>query len=170
MSAALSLSSSCDRPEWGRRSGPHAPGSQTLPSRRRPEIDLCQGCANFDTVALVPLLAGQALVLAGITAPHARVGSLGSFCGQSAVRSKALLPLMAISSCYPRRHRSNLGRAANLAIAVGGARSVQSGRTSAPIMPHLVQTALGPSSLSVVSSGHRSASTTALWWQRRVEQ
>jgi hypothetical protein len=44
-------------------------------------------------------------------------------------------------------------------------RSLQFGRTSAPIMPHLVQTALRSRSRSTVSSGQRSASTTALWWQ-----
>jgi hypothetical protein len=49
-------------------------------------------------------------------------------------------------------------------------RSVQSGRTSAPIMPHLVQTALRSRSRSTVSSGQRSASTTALWWRSPVEQ
>ena len=49
-------------------------------------------------------------------------------------------------------------------------RSCQSGRTSAPIMPHLVQTAFGHSSRIAVSSGHRSASTVALWWQSPVAQ
>jgi cytochrome c553 len=46
----------------------------------------------------------------------------------------------------------------------------QSGRTSAPIIPHLVQTAFGHRSRIAVSSGHRSASMTALWWQSPVEQ
>jgi hypothetical protein len=47
----------------------------------------------------------------------------------------------------------------------GCGRSLQFGRTSAPIIPHCVHTALGHRSLSATSSGHRSASTTALWWQ-----
>jgi hypothetical protein len=37
------------------------PGAQTLPSRRRPEIDLCQGCADFGSLA-PPL---RALLTAG---------------------------------------------------------------------------------------------------------
>ena len=43
--------------------------------------------------------------------------------------------------------------------------SVHSGRTSAPIIPYLVQTAFGHRSRTAVSSGRRSASTVALWWQ-----
>jgi hypothetical protein len=51
-----------------------------------------------------------------------------------------------------------------------GARGDQSGRTSAPIMPHLVHTALPHKSRIAVSSGQRSASIVALWWQSPVEQ
>jgi hypothetical protein len=49
-------------------------------------------------------------------------------------------------------------------------RSLQFGRTSAPIMPHLVQMALGSRSKSTVSSGQPSALMTGLWWQSPVEQ
>ena len=52
----------------------------------------------------------------------------------------------------------------------GGGRSLQFGRTSAPILPHLVHTALASRSRSAVSSGQRSTSTTALWWHKPVEQ
>jgi hypothetical protein len=38
-------------------------------------------------------------------------------------------------------------------------RSVQSGRTSAPMIPHLVHTAFGHKSRTAVSSGRRAAST-----------
>jgi hypothetical protein len=47
----------------------------------------------------------------------------------------------------------------------GGGRSLQFGRTSAPIIPHLVHTALRFMSRSTVSSGQRSALMTAPWWQ-----
>jgi hypothetical protein len=47
---------------------------------------------------------------------------------------------------------------------------LQLGHTSAPIIPHSVQTASGPRSRNAVPSGQPSASTTALWWQSPVEQ
>jgi hypothetical protein len=46
----------------------------------------------------------------------------------------------------------------------------QSGRTSALIMPHRVQTALEHKSRIAVWSPQWSASTIALWWQSPVEQ
>jgi hypothetical protein len=41
----------------------------------------------------------------------------------------------------------------------------QSGLTSAPRWPHIVQTIFGPSALTAVSSGMRSAFMVALWLQ-----
>jgi hypothetical protein len=46
----------------------------------------------------------------------------------------------------------------------------QSGRTSAPIIPHLVQTIRGHNDRTGVSSGSQSAFMVALWWHHPEAQ
>jgi hypothetical protein len=65
----------------------------------------------------------------------------------------------------PWRSEAALGSSPLRAGQAPSGRSSQSGHTSAPIIPHFVQTALRHRLLIAVSSGQRSASPTALWWQ-----